>query len=560
MEKKRRAERLIAHLRWLVIMVGILAANEGLPLVPYLISAMAIVALYNGFASWCASDPVRFSRYGTRMALVARMMDIAVISCSTALSAGAHSLGYLLYWFVLVACGFATADLRRLALTTAVALVANGASSYYSLSRSSAPSDVLREIALRTGAIVFGSLVSAYIAKSRSQDDLASERGSYLTAIQKCGARLTSFKSVHEVARYVLSTVVAEVGASGGQLLLMDEESKVFECEASYNAESPDGEDSGGVPSDVAIRACTKWVAGSGREFVVHVRGKQQGEAGVAESDRPLIAMPLLWQSSGTEGNASVMGVFVVWGTPGENFAEDAVDIMSIFAAISAGAIVNLRLYTNLQKSFLATLQSLAKGLEARDEYTRGHSDRVMQVACLIADGLGVSGEGVELLRNASLLHDIGKIGVSDAILRKAGKLTSEEWESMRRHPVVSEEICKPLGLPPEVLFLVKHHHERLDAKGYPEGLSDKDQPLILRILVVADAFDAMRSRRPYRDVMPEDDLRAELNKCAGRTMDPTVVDALIHLIDCGELAAVYQEHDRMVSYVSIKGSSRQAA
>jgi HD-GYP domain-containing protein (c-di-GMP phosphodiesterase class II) len=150
------------------------------------------------------------------------------------------------------------------------------------------------------------------------------------------------------------------------------------------------------------------------------------------------------------------------------------------------------------------------------------------------------------LLRNASLLHDIGKIGVADAVLRKAGKLTAEEWEMMRRHPVVSEQICLPLGLPEEVLFLVKHHHERLDSKGYPDGLSDKEQPLLLRILVVADCFDAMRSRRPYRDIMPEEDLRAELNKCAGRTLDPTVVDALIRLMDSGELDPVYEHHDKL--------------
>ncbi len=479
------------------------------------------------------------------------MMDIVVISCVSALSHSSQSLGYLLYWFVLVACGFATADLRRLAANSLVVIAANIVSSYYSLARSTDPVDMGKELVLRTGAVVFGALVSAYIAKSRSQDDLASERGSYLTAIQKCGAKLTSFKSVHEVARYVLSTVVVEVGASGGQLLLVNEDTKEFECEASYAVDLPSQNSTDGVPSDVAIRACTKWVAGSGREFVVHVRDKQAGETEITESDRPLIAMPLLWQSSGGDGIPSVMGVLVVWGTPGENFAEDAVDIMRIFAAISAAAMVNLQLYTNLQKSFLATLQSLAKGLEARDEYTSGHSDRVMQVACLVAESLGVSGEGIELLRNASLLHDIGKIGVSDAILRKAGKLTQEEWESMRRHPVVSEEICKPLGLSQEVLFLVKHHHERLDSKGYPEGLPDKDQPLLLRILVVADSFDAMRSRRPYRDVMPEDDLRAELNKCAGRTMDPTVVDALIRLIDSGELIPVYREHDRMVSFIS---------
>ncbi|MHB9038789.1 MAG: HD-GYP domain-containing protein, partial [Armatimonadota bacterium] len=228
---------------------------------------------------------------------------------------------------------------------------------------------------------------------------------------------------------------------------------------------------------------------------------------------------------------------------------------------IAGAAIVNLRLYTNLQKQFLRTLQSLANGLEARDEYTRGHSERVMQVSCLIAQELQVPSETIDSLRNASLLHDIGKIGVPDAILRKAGKLTVEEWETMRRHPIVSEEICRPLGLSQDILFLIKHHHERLDGKGYPGGIPAQEQPLLQRILVVSDSFDAMRSRRPYRERMPQEELIGELNRSAGRTLDPTVVDALRRLIDRGDLDAVYEEHDRMIDgTVATMRAKRQKA
>jgi putative nucleotidyltransferase with HDIG domain len=250
----------------------------------------------------------------------------------------------------------------------------------------------------------------------------------------------------------------------------------------------------------------------------------------------------------------SVLGVLVVWSAPGEDFAPDALDILKIFAAIAGAAIVNLKLYTTLQKSFLRTLQSLAASLEARDEYTRGHSERVMKVALMIAEELGVPSESMEVLRSAAELHDIGKIGVPDAILRKAGKLTAEEWETMRRHPIVSEEICRPLGLPDEVLFLIKHHHERIDGKGYPAGLPPEQQPLLQRILVVADSFDAMRSRRPYRDVMSEEELLSELNRSAGRTMDPTVVEALKRLMDRGDLVPIYAEHDRLTG-ISVRPS-----
>jgi response regulator RpfG family c-di-GMP phosphodiesterase len=179
----------------------------------------------------------------------------------------------------------------------------------------------------------------------------------------------------------------------------------------------------------------------------------------------------------------------------------------------------------------------------------------------MIAEELSVPSESVESLRNAAQLHDIGKIGVPDAILRKAGKLTADEWETMRRHPIVSEEICRPLGLAQEVLFLIKHHHERIDSKGYPAGLPPQEQPLLQRILVVADSFDAMRSRRPYRDRMPQEELVSELNRSAGRTMDPTVVEALRHLMDREELAPVYEEHDRMTEgTVRVIREARKAA
>ena len=300
---------------------------------------------------------------------------------------------------------------------------------------------------------------------------------------------------------------------------------------------------------------------GSGREFLVQTGGKASDDKSVEAEDRPAIAAPLLWQSSGAEGDSSVMGVLIVWGFVGEDLSSDAVDILRIFATMAGAAIINLRLYTNLQKSFLRTLQSLANGLEARDDYTRGHSERVTQVSSLIADELGVPGDSIESLRNAALLHDIGKIGVPDAILRKAGKLTAEEWETMRRHPVVSEEICRPLGLADEVLFLIKHHQERLDAKGYPSGLAAQDQPLLLRILVVADSFDAMRSRRPYRDKMPEEELMSELNRSAGRTLDPTIVDALKRLMDSGDLGMIYEDYDRAIDgAVATKKPLKKAA
>lgn len=558
MEKRRRAERLIASLRWLVIVLGLAAAGDHLP-VGQLLAVVGLVAVYNGALTYCVQDAGRFLRCGRKLSLTSRAMDTVVITFVLASSHKTGSLAYLLYWFVLVSFGYASVQMRSLLIATGGVLVANGIATWYSLAGGEDIISVTRAIGMRSCVVLFGLLVSAYIAKSRSQDDLAAERGSYLHAILDCGVRLTSLRNVQELALYVLESAVRETGAGGGELLLANENDNNLECEAHFVAGGPVCSD---TPSESLLRSYASWVVSSCKEFVVRTGSKQLGERDATDDNRPAMAVPLLWQSSNTDNNNSVLGVLIIWGLPGEDFGEDALDILRIFAAIAGAAIVNLRLYTNLQTSFLRTLQSLANGLEARDEYTQGHSERVMRVACLIANELGVPAESIECLRNASLLHDIGKIGVPDAVLRKAGKLSQEEWETMRRHPLVSEEICRPLGLPQDVLFLIKHHHERIDGKGYPAGLAPQEQPLLQRILVVSDSFDAMRSRRPYRDCMPQEELRSELNRCAGRTMDPTVVDALIHLMDRGDLDIVYEEHDRLIngSVRSMKVIQDQAA
>lgn len=525
-----------------------------------MISVIGVVAVYNSILVYCLVDQARFAQWGRRAAIIARGLDTVVISFAVVSAGMSSSLAYLLYWFVLVSFGFTCSDLRKLGLAGAGVLMADAAATMLAFDASPDKWYALAVTGARSGVILFGLLVSAYIAKSRSREELASERGSYLQAILDCGARLTSFRSVHELALYVLESAVNETGTAGGELLMMNVETRELECEAFYNAARSGSAST--APPDSQLRSYANWVMGSQREFLVRTGGKPAEDQAASNDDRAAIAVPLLGQSAeaNSDGESNVLGVLIVWGYAGEDFADDALDILRIFAAIAGAAMVNLRLYTGLQKSFLRTLQSLAKGLEARDEYTSGHSERVMQISCLIAEELEVPPESLDALRNASLLHDIGKIGVPDAILRKAGKLTAEEWEAMRRHPIVSEEICRPLGLNEEVLFLILHHHERLDGKGYPNSLPPQDQPLLQRILVVADSFDAMRSRRPYRDRVPQEELMGELNRNAGRTLDPTVVEALRRRMDHGDVDIIYEGHDRLINTVFDDREEQKAA
>lgn len=546
MDKRRHAEKLMAWLRWVVIIPG-LAATNFLPL-PYLAVMLGLVAASNGLLMYCLADSTRFARNGRNYVMACRILDCLLITCATA-QAGSHACSaYLLYWFVLVGMGYVGVYSRTLLSAASIIMFANAFATYYAAF--GGPANITGTFVLRSVMIAAGLLVAMYIAKSRSREDQASERGSHLQAILSCGAQLANFRSVHELAHYVLETAVRQTNGVGGELLMVNEESGNLEREAFYSASNNKDV---GKPSEERLQAYAKWVMNSGRELMVGNGAQSNADSEIDRDDRPAIAAPLLGQSSISDLGEGVMGVLLVWGYAGENLSDDAMDMLRIFSAIAGAAIVNLKLYTNMQKSFLNTLQSLAKGLEARDEYTRGHSDRVMQVACTIAQDLEVPSERIDLLRNAALLHDIGKIGVPDAILSKAGELTADEWETMRRHSVTSGEICRPLGLPDEVIFLITHHHERLDGKGYPSGLSSTELPFLQRILVVSDTFDAMRSRRPYRDTIPQESLLAELNRCAGRTLDPTVIDALKRLIFRGELDAIYEEHDRMTSGIVVQ-------
>jgi putative nucleotidyltransferase with HDIG domain len=192
------------------------------------------------------------------------------------------------------------------------------------------------------------------------------------------------------------------------------------------------------------------------------------------------------------------------------------------------------RLYRQQQRSICQSLLALANALEAKDSYTRGHSERVAQLGRRIAAELGLDADQVSAVGEAGLLHDIGKIGVPEPTLQKSGPLTDEEWQAMRRHPVVGAQIVSPFECFARSTVLIRHHHERWDGSGYPDGLTGPAIPLGARIVAVADVFDALTSRRPYRAAIPRDAALAELLDEAGRALDPDVVRTSVQLLRRG--------------------------
>lgn len=190
-----------------------------------------------------------------------------------------------------------------------------------------------------------------------------------------------------------------------------------------------------------------------------------------------------------------------------------------------------------IHNAFLNTITSLAFALEARDKYTSGHSQRVSKVALLVCQRLGLEKEYTEKVSLAGLVHDIGKIGIKESILTKKGKLIPEEYSHIMAHSAIGEHILRPAIGDEEILMIVRHHHERYNGTGYPDGLSGEDIPLGARILAVADIYDAMTSDRPYRKAMKPAVAIDELREQSGRMFEPAVVNAFFHIVS-GSLVA----------------------
>jgi len=201
-------------------------------------------------------------------------------------------------------------------------------------------------------------------------------------------------------------------------------------------------------------------------------------------------------------------------------------------------ARVSFQRYVDMYQMFLGTIRALAVALEAKDRYTYGHADRVARLSVEIGKRLGMSDHELEILQYAAILHDIGKIGIRDEVLNKPGRYTPEEFEEMKRHPVIGARIVASVKALEQGADWIRHHHERYDGTGYPDGLKGEEIPLGARIIAVADAFDAMLYDRPYKAGRPLPEVIVEFKRSSGTHFDPKVVDVLLELIQDPRRAA----------------------
>ena len=187
--------------------------------------------------------------------------------------------------------------------------------------------------------------------------------------------------------------------------------------------------------------------------------------------------------------------------------------------------------YEKLEKAYMESIQTIRYTVEAKDTYTRGHPDRVSEYSVLIGEKLGMSKEDIRRLQIGGLFHDVGKIGVPDNILQKNDKLTDDEYSEIKNHPTIGAQILSTASIFQDIIPIVKYHHERYDGKGYPCRLKGKDIPYLARITAVADAFDAMTSKRVYRDSLSIDVVISEIEKNKGTQFDPEIADVFLDIL-----------------------------
>ncbi len=202
--------------------------------------------------------------------------------------------------------------------------------------------------------------------------------------------------------------------------------------------------------------------------------------------------------------------------------------VLALELLVRVRSLLRIKRLTDQLDGAETCVVALAKALEARDPYTEGHSQRVSLIAAKLSESVGMSAPDQEALTLAGLLHDVGKIGINDSTLWRPGPLDERQWRLMRQHPIIGVEICKPLHSLQRQLLAIRHHHERWDGRGYPDGLSGEDIPLGARVIAVADTWDALTSDRPYRARLPCDRALEVLRRGSGTQWDARMVECFL--------------------------------
>lgn len=383
-------------------------------------------------------------------------------------------------------------------------------------------------------AVVVGLIIALTFEPVRRQIQLFvdktffKKRYEYQQVMKSASETLRSAVNPLRISSFLLDTVVDTLQVAKGWLMLFDRQSEHYIVTSAHE-----------LPEEMQFTLkfskgsrLTEYLVHKGQPVWLDDPDKKALRRRVDEEERKQI------EELGTSlvvplrGKSELVGMlFLGEKKSGDIYNQDDIELLAALCNQAAISIENSRLYDELQASYLNTVRSLAAALEAKDEYTRGHSERVAKYARDIAREMGLSAGEAQLLYEVSLLHDVGKIGISEEILNKPTKLSKKEFDTVRDHSATGEKILSSIESLREGLPTIRHHHERLNGGGYPDGLSETDIPLPARILAVADAFDAMTTKRPYRPAMTAREAIVELKKFSCHQFDPHVVRAFLAVL-----------------------------
>jgi hypothetical protein len=358
---------------------------------------------------------------------------------------------------------------------------------------------------------------------------------------------LMSEMDLNRLLRLIVSYGVQETKAEEGSLLILDSTGQFRNCVVTEFVPGRTGLLTGGANERIA-----RWILERRQPLLLH----RQSPAHNLPRDRKyfsgifvdndllsILSVPLIKK-------AQMIGVLNLSKlTDPTPFNSADQELITVLCGQAAVAVENARLFREVQQrsveleeaSFNA-IRALAQALETKDWRAWDYTDRSTDFALAVADRLSLFPKEVRQLKYAVLLHDIGLIGVRDALLKKAGKFGPEDYAEMKNHSYVGAQIVKRIRFLDDVVPIIYHHHERWDGKGYPDGLAGEKIPICSRILAVLDAFDAMISDRPYRKAMPVPIAISELLRCSGTQFDPTVVDAFLQVINNQEVQAGFDD------------------
>jgi len=351
------------------------------------------------------------------------------------------------------------------------------------------------------------------------------ERLQELTILQKVAEDINSTLKLKDLLNLIMNLTKDALNSEACSLMILDEKSNELTFEIALG-EKGDLIKEFRIPVGEGIAG---WVAMTGQSLIVNDVNKDERFAKKYDSATSFVTKSIICVPLRTK--EKIIGVIEVLNKIGfEGFDNGDLSLLQAIANQAAIAIENAKLYQNLKDLFFDTVESLASAIDAKDPYTHGHSRRVAKYAEMIAREMGYDNDFIEKIRLSALLHDIGKIGIDESILRKKGLLSLEERKEIEKHPVVGKKILDPLSSLQDIIPGVEEHHERFDGKGYPKGISGEGISMLGRIIAVADTLDAMTSDRPYRKGLSIESALEEIEKQKGKQFDPDVVSALLSL------------------------------